>query len=129
MARKSGVVVAALVSIYKTERNSGKSSQSEELWRRLFIFFFSPFLDFPSKPYIWEKYIREIENRNIITNNLKLRDMGNLIEGLKVAAYVAEIIVAGSVVIELAEKYGGKFGKKKIATGEVKAVDAATENW
>ena len=33
--------------------------------------------------------------------------MGNLIEGLKVAAYVAEIIVAGSVVIELAEKYGG----------------------
>ena len=67
-------------------------------------------------------------NRHIITNNLKLRDLGNLIEGLKVAAYVAEIIVAGSVVIELAEKYGGKFGKKKIATGEVKAVDAATEN-
>ena len=52
--------------------------------------------------------------------------MGNLIKGLKVAAYVAEIIVAGSVVIELAEKYGGKFGKKKIATGEVKAVNAAT---
>lgn len=51
--------------------------------------------------------------------------MGNLIKGLKVAAYVAEIIVAGSVVIELAEKYCGKFGKKKI---EVKAVDAATEN-
>ena len=49
--------------------------------------------------------------------------MGNLIKGLKVAAYVAEIIVAGSVV-----KYGGKFGKKKIATGEVKAVNAATEN-
>ena len=54
--------------------------------------------------------------------------MGNLIKGLKVAAYVAEIIVAGSVVIELAEKYCGKFGKKKIAKGEVKAVDAATEN-
>ena len=54
--------------------------------------------------------------------------MGNLIKGLKVAAYVAEIIVAGSVVIELAEKYSGNFGKKKIATGEVKAVDAATEN-
>ena len=74
-------------------------------------------------------YIREIENRNNNINNLKqLRDMGNLIKGLKVAAYVAEIIVAGSVVIELAEKYCGKFGKKKIATGEVKAVDAATEN-
>ena len=54
--------------------------------------------------------------------------MGNLIKGLKVAAYVAEIIVAGSVVIELAEKYSGIFGKKKIATGEVKSVDAATEN-
>ncbi len=52
--------------------------------------------------------------------------MGNLMKGLKVAAYVAEIIVASSVVIELAEKYCGK--KKKTATGEVKAVDAATEN-
>ena len=125
MARKSGVVVAALVSIYKTERNSEKSSQSEELWRRLFIFF-SPSLISPQS-LIYEKYVyKRIE---IITNNLKqLRDMGNLIKGLKVAAYVAEIIVAGSVVIELAEKYSGKFGKKKIATGEVKAVDAATEN-
>ena len=55
--------------------------------------------------------------------------MGNLIKGLKVAAYVAEIIVAGSVVIELAEKYSGKFGKKRrLPRGEVKAVDAATEN-
>ena len=54
--------------------------------------------------------------------------MENLIKGWKVAAYVAEIIVACSVVIELAEKYSGKVGKKKIATGEVKAVDAATEN-
>ena len=125
MARKSGVVVAALVSIYKTERNSEKSSQSEELWRRLFIFF-SPSLISPQS-LIYEKYVyKRIE---IITNNLKQqRDMGNLIKGLKVAAYVAEIIVAGSVVIELAEKYSGKFGKKKIATGEVKAVEAATEN-
>lgn len=40
--------------------------------------------------------------------------MGNLIKGLKVAAYVAEIIVAGSVVIELAEKYCGKFGKRRL---------------
>ena len=57
-----------------------------------------------------------------------MREMGNLVKALKIAANVAEIIVAGSVVIELAEKYSGKFGKKKIATGEVKAVDAATEN-
>ena len=54
--------------------------------------------------------------------------MGNLIKGLKVAAYVAEIIVAGSVVIELAEKYCCNISQKKIATGEVKAVDASTEN-
>ena len=54
--------------------------------------------------------------------------MGNLMKGLKVAAYVAEIIVAGSVVIELAEKYSGKFGKKKIATGEVATDTAAAEN-
>ena len=78
--------------------------------------------------YVYMETVEETEDE-IITNNLKqLRDMGNLIKGLKVAAYVAEIIVAGSVVIELAEKYSGKFGKKKIATGEVKAVDAATEN-
>lgn len=98
---------------------------SQPVERLVYFFLLLPFLDFPSKPYMRNIYIR-IE---IITNNLKqLRDMGNLIKGLKVAAYVAEIIVAGSVVIELAEKYSGKFGKKKIATGEVKAVDAATEN-
>ena len=54
--------------------------------------------------------------------------MGNLIKGLKVAPYVAEIIVAGSVVIELCRKYSGKFGKKEDCHGEVKSVDAATEN-
>ena len=31
--------------------------------------------------------------------------MGNLVKALKIAANVAEIIVAGSVLIELAEKY------------------------
>lgn len=41
--------------------------------------------------------------------------MGNLVKGLKVAAYVAEIIVASSVVVELAEKY---CGKKKTATSK-----------
>ena len=49
--------------------------------------------------------------------------MGNLVKALKIA------IVAGSVLIELAEKYGGRLGKKKSATGKVEAVDAAvTEN-
>ena len=50
--------------------------------------------------------------------------MGNLIKGIKIAAYVAEIIVAGSVIIELAEKY---CGKKKAAASKVGA-DTATEN-
>ena len=54
--------------------------------------------------------------------------MGNLIKGLKVAAYVAEIIVAGSVLIELAEKYGGRLGKKKSATGKVATDTVVTEN-
>ena len=95
--------------------------------RKTGLFFSSPLFLIAPQSLIYEKYVyKRIE---IITNNLKQqRDMGNLIKGLKVAAYVAEIIVAGSVLIELAEKYSGKFGKKKIATGEVKAVDAATEN-
>lgn len=38
--------------------------------------------------------------------------MGNLVKALKIAANVAEIIVAGSILIELAEKYGGRLGKK-----------------
>lgn len=52
--------------------------------------------------------------------------MGNLMKGLKIAAYVAEIIVASSVVIELAEKYCGK--KDKTATSKVGAGNASTEN-
>ena len=67
--------------------------------RKIGLFFSSsPSLISPQS-LIYEKYVyKRIE---IITNNLKQqRDMGNLIKGLKVAAYVAEIIVAGSVVIE-----------------------------
>ncbi len=52
--------------------------------------------------------------------------MGNLMKGLKIAAYVAEIIVAGSVVIELVEKYCGT--KDKTATGKVGADNASIEN-
>lgn len=49
--------------------------------------------------------------------------MGNLVKALKIAANVAEIIVAGSVLIELA---GGRLGKKKSATGKVATDTAAT---
>lgn len=52
--------------------------------------------------------------------------MGNLIQGIKIAAYVAEIIVAGSVVIELVEKYSGR-SKRNTVTSQVGA-DTSTEN-
>lgn len=49
-------------------------------------------------------------------------------KGIKVAAYLAEIIVAGSVIIELVEKYGSRKKKKtKTATG-VSVADPATED-
>ena len=54
--------------------------------------------------------------------------MGNLVKALKIAANVAEIIVAGSVLIELAEKYGGRLGKKKAATSKVATDTVAAEN-
>lgn len=54
--------------------------------------------------------------------------MGNLVKALKIAANVAEIIVAGSVLIELAEKYGGRLGKKKSATSKVATDTVVTEN-
>ena len=53
--------------------------------------------------------------------------MGNLMKGIKIAAYVAEIIVAGSVVIELVEKYGSR-SKKKSAASKVAVDNAGTEN-
>ena len=73
-------------------------------------------------------YIREIENRNNSINNLKFKRNGKFNERIEGRSLCGRDYRAGSVVIELAEKYSGKFGKKKIATGEVKAVDAATEN-
>lgn len=48
--------------------------------------------------------------------------MGNLMKGIKVAAYVAEIIVASSVIVELVEKYGGR---KKKKDGTATSVSAA----
>ena len=48
-------------------------------------------------------------------------------KGIRIAAYVAEVVIASSVVIELVEKYGGRF-KKKNATSKVDAGDATTKN-
>ncbi|MBD8038926.1 hypothetical protein H9625_00410 [Phocaeicola sp. Sa1CVN1] len=50
--------------------------------------------------------------------------MGKLTEGLKIAAYVAEIVMASAVVIELVGKCGGKV-KTKAASVETGAGEAA----
>ena len=34
--------------------------------------------------------------------------MKHLMKGIRIAAYIAEIIVAGSTIVELVEKYGGR---------------------
>ncbi|WP_018669525.1 hypothetical protein [Bacteroides gallinarum] len=54
--------------------------------------------------------------------------MGKLIKGIKIAAYLAEIIIASSVVIELVEKYGGRYRRKSAAGKKVDAGDTTTEN-
>lgn len=51
--------------------------------------------------------------------------MGKLIEGIKVAAYVAEIIVAGSVVAELVSKWSERRRMKSVASVEPVVEDAA----
>lgn len=52
--------------------------------------------------------------------------MGNLVKALKIAANVVEIIVAGLALIELAEKYGDRFGKKKSTMSKVATDTVAT---
>lgn len=54
--------------------------------------------------------------------------MGNLMKEIKIAAYVAEIIVAGSVIIELVEKYGGRKKKKAETATSAPAADKAADN-
>lgn len=54
--------------------------------------------------------------------------MGNLMKGIKVAAYLTEIIVAGSVIIELVEKYGSRKKKKTGTAASVSVADPATED-
>ena len=49
--------------------------------------------------------------------------MGKLVEGLKIAAYVAEIVMASTVVIELAGKCSGKMKAKRAASGNASITD------
>lgn len=53
--------------------------------------------------------------------------MGKLIKGIKIAAWIAEIIVTSSVIVEFAEKYGSK-KKKEDAAGKVGTDNVTTEN-
>ena len=57
-------------------------------------------------------------------NNKKKTREGKLVEGLKIAAYVAEVVMASTVIIELVgSKCGGK-SKVKAASVETGAGEA-----
>ena len=51
--------------------------------------------------------------------------MGKLVEGLKIAAYIAEVVMASAVVIELVGKCSGKAKVKAVSveTGAGKAME------
>ena len=66
---------------------------------------------------------RKRENKNNSINNKNQRKMGKLVEGLKIAAYVAEIVMASAVVIELVGKCSGK-SRVKAASVETGAGEA-----
>ena len=68
------------------------------------------------------------ENKKILlTNNKNQEKMKHLMKGIRIAAYIAEIIVAGSTIVELVEKYGGR-SKRKSATSKVDTGNVTTEN-
>ena len=69
------------------------------------------------------------ENKNILLTNNKNQEkkMKHLMKGIRIAAYIAEIIVAGSTIVELVEKYGGR-SKRKSAASKVDTGNVATEN-
>ena len=52
--------------------------------------------------------------------------MKHLMKGIRIAAYIAEIIVAGSTIVELVEKYGGR-SKRKSAASKVDTGNVTTE--
>ena len=68
------------------------------------------------------------ENKKILlTNNKNQEKMKHLMKGIRIAAYIAEIIVAGSTIVELVEKYGGR-SKRKSAASKVDTGNVTTEN-
>ena len=72
--------------------------------------------------------IKEKRKENILlTNNKNQEKMKHLMKGIRIAAYIAEIIVAGSTIVELVEKYSSR-SKRKPATSKVDTGNVATEN-
>ena len=72
--------------------------------------------------------IKDKRKENILlTNNKKQEKMKHLMKGIRIAAYIAEIIVAGSTIVELVEKYGGR-SKRKSAASKVDTGNVTTEN-
>lgn len=72
--------------------------------------------------------IKEKRKENILlTNNKNQEKMKHLMKGIRIAAYIAEIIVAGSTIVELVEKYSGR-SKRKSAASKVDTGNVATEN-
>ena len=63
----------------------------------------------------------------LLTNNKNQEKMKHLMKGIRIAAYIAEIIVAGSTIVELVEKYGGR-SKRKSAASKVDTGNVTTEN-
>ena len=74
-----------------------------------------------------------IRNKNkrkeniLLTNNKNQEKMKHLMKGIRIAAYIAEIIVAGSTIVELVEKYSGR-SKRKSAASKVDTGNVTTEN-
>ena len=65
------------------------------------------------------------ENNNNSINNKNKKKMGKLVEGIKIAAHVAEIVMASAVVLELISKCGSKAKVKtaSVETGAGKALE------
>ena len=67
---------------------------------------------------------RKRENKNNSINNKNQKKMGKLVEGLKIAAYVAEVVMASTVIIELVGSKCGGRAKVKAASVETGAGEA-----
>lgn len=77
---------------------------------------------------IRNKNKRQEKREHIINQQQKTkRKMKHLMKGIRIAAYIAEIIVASSTIVELVEKYSGR-SKRKSAASKVDTGNVATEN-